>query len=237
MRHNKTSSQLITGILGGMGPEATLECFKSIINQTPAETDQDHLPVIIDNNPRIPDRTEAIIHDGVSPVPLLQKSARRLEKAGAGFIIIPCNTAHYFIDKVEKVVDIPILNMIMATIEKLQPDSIAGLLATSGTIETGVYEKYSRERGNVDIVTPEERDQKIVMEVIYGEKGIKAGYKTKNHKNKLLKVVAGLKKRGAQAIIAGCTEIRLVLSSSDLDNLNLLTPIDIISKKAIQRVI
>lgn len=233
MRQNKTSSQLITGILGGMGPEATLECFKSIINQTPAETDQEHLPVIIDNNPQIPDRTEAILQDGVSPVPLLQKSALRLEKAGAGFIIIPCNTAHYFIDEVEKVVDIPILNMIMATIEKLQPNSIAGLLATSGTIETGVYEKYSRERGNVDIVTPKERDQNIVMEVIYGEKGIKAGYKTKNHKNKLLKVVAGLKKRGAQAIIAGCTEIRLVLSSSDLDNLNLLTPIDIISKRAI----
>lgn len=237
MRQNEPSSQLITGILGGMGPEATLECFKSIINQTPAKTDQEHLPVIIDNNPQIPDRTEAILHDGVSPVPLLQRSARRLESAGADFIIIPCNTAHYFIDKIEKVVDIPILNMIMATIEELQPDSVAGLLATSGTIETGVYDEYSREREDVEIITPTERDQNIVMEVIYGEKGIKAGYKTTNNKNKLLKVAAGLKKRGAQAIIAGCTELRLVLSSSDLDNLKLLRPIDIISEKTVQRVI
>jgi len=237
MRQNEPSSQLITGILGGMGPEATLECFKSIINQTPAKTDQEHLPVIIDNNPQIPDRTEAILHDGVSPVPLLQRSARRLESAGADFIIIPCNTAHYFIDKIEKVVDTPILNMIMATIEELQPDSIAGLLATSGTIETGVYDEYSREREDVEIITPTERDQNIVMEVIYGEKGIKAGYKTTKNKNKLLKVAAGLKKRGAQAIIAGCTELRLVLSSSDLDNLKLLRPIDIISEKTVQRVI
>ncbi len=237
MRQNEPSSQLITGILGGMGPEATLECFKSIINQTPAKTDQEHLPVIIDNNPQIPDRTEAILHDGVSPVPLLQRSARRLESAGADFIIIPCNTAHYFIDKIEKVVDIPILNMIMATIEELQPDSVAGLLATSGTIETGVYDEYSREREDVEIITPTERDQNIVMEVIYGEKGIKAGYKTTNNKNKLLKVAAGLKKRGAQAIIAGCTELRLVLSSSDLETLKLLRPIDIISEKTVQRVI
>lgn len=233
MGRDRLYEKQMIGILGGMGPEATVECYKSIIDQTPAETDQQHLPIVIINNPQIPDRTEAILYDGASPVPTLRESAKRLEGAGADFIIMPCNTAHYFVDKIEQYIEIPILNMIKATIDALDPGSTVGLLATNGTIKTGIYEDYSQEK--VDLVTPQKQYQEIVMEVIYGKKGIKAGYKNQALKKKLLTVVEAMKEKGATATIAACTEIRLVLSDSDLDDMemDLLTPIDIVSKEAI----
>jgi len=233
MGRNSLSNKLKVGILGGMGPEATVECYKSIIDQTPADTDQEHLPIVIVNNPQIPDRTEAILYDGDSPVPALQDSARVLEGAGADFVIMPCNTAHHFVSEVEEAIEVPILNMIKATIDQLEPGSTVGLLATTGTIKTEIYERYSQDK--VEIVTPSEKDQEIVMDVIYGKKGIKAGYKNQNLTDELVKVAGGLNKRGAQATIAACTEIRLVLDDSDLDEhgLKLWKPIDIISKEAI----
>ncbi|MGB4554610.1 MAG: amino acid racemase, partial [bacterium] len=85
----------VIGILGGMGPEATADLFLKIIRATPAEKDQDHLRVIIDNNPQIPDRTAAIFSQGDDPLPLLVETAKNLARAGADFIVIPCNTAHY----------------------------------------------------------------------------------------------------------------------------------------------
>jgi aspartate racemase len=227
----KTGS--IIGILGGMGPEATLECFESVINQTPASTDQEHLHVIVENNPKIPDRTEAILNDGEDPVPMLKSSARRLEKAGADLIIIPCNTAHYFIDKITEVIDIPIINMIETTIAKLPSPSKAGLLATNGTIETGIYEKYVP--SGVEIKYPDKEYQQIVMKGIYGKEGIKSGCKGTELKRSFLRVVDHLREKGANTIIAGCTEIRLVLTSSDLEDMNLLTPIDLVAKKAVGR--
>ncbi len=216
-----------------MGPEATRECFDSVIKHTPAKKDQDHLQVIIDNNPQIPDRTEAILGEGKSPVPLLRRSARRLEKAGADFIIMPCNTAHYFVDEVRKSVDIPILDMVKATVNKLSPGSKTGLMATTGTIKTSIYQEYAQK--GVDIITPSERYQEIVMKVIYGKNGIKAGYKNERLKKKLKVVAKHLKEKGVKSIIAGCTEIRLVLNQADLSDLDLITPIDVIAKKAVSR--
>ena len=224
-------SYLRIGIMGGMGPEATLSCFESIIHRTPAEKDQEHLPVIIDNNPQIPDRTEAILSDGEDPVPYLGDSAKRLENAGADLIIIPCNTAHYFIEDIEDLIDIPVLNMIESTVNELPSGSLTGLLASTGTIGSGLYQEYAK--GDVGILTPEDDLQEKVMNVIYGEKGIKAGYKGKRLKKELLDVVDHLKERGAGSIIAGCTEIRLVLSDSDIEGMDLFRPIDVIVTRAI----
>jgi len=104
-------NQKIIGILGGMGPEATLDLFHKIIKLTYAEKDQDHLRIIIDNNPKIPDRTDAISGTGKDPLPKLIVTAQILEKAGADFIIIPCNTAHYFISEIQQSIKIPILTL------------------------------------------------------------------------------------------------------------------------------
>jgi len=133
----------IIGILGGMGPEATVDLFYKIIKLTPAEKDQEHLRIIIDNNPKIPDRTAAILGKGEDPLPALQETAQSLEKAGADFIIIPCNTAYYFLSSIQESVKIPILNMIEETAKetrkKIPPIKKVGLLASVGVYETKIY--------------------------------------------------------------------------------------------------
>lgn len=221
------------GILGGMGPEATRECFDSIISHTPADSDQEHVPVLVYNNPQIPDRTEAILRDGEDPLPYLESSAKKLEEAGADIIIVPCNTAHYFLSDIRNAVDIEVLNMIKETLDLLNSGDKAGLLATTGTIRTGIYENYSVKGGK--IITPSVEEQETIMDAIYGEKGIKVGHTDEKLKEKLIDVTESLKQRGANSIIAGCTEIRLVLSDSDLENMSLLTPLDVIAKKAVRK--
>lgn len=221
------------GILGGMGPEATRECFDSIISHTPADSDQEHIPILVYNNPQIPDRTEAILRDGEDPLPYLETSAKKLEEAGAELIIIPCNTAHYFLSDVRNAVDIEVLNMIKETLDLINSGDKAGLLATTGTIRTGIYENYSMQGG--EIITPSVEEQETIMDAIYGEKGIKAGHKDEKLKGKLLGVAESLRKRGADYIIAGCTEMRLVLSDSDLEEMDLLTPMDLIAEKAVRK--
>ncbi len=221
------------GILGGMGPMATVECFKSIVEITPADKDQNHPPIFINNKPQIPDRTESILHGGENPVPLMRSSAKKIEEAGADFLIITCNTAHYYIDEIQEAIEIPILNMIKATMERIDPGQKVGLMATSGTIETGIYQNYAGDE--IDIITPDEIHQELFMEVIYGDEGVKAGHRDDRLTEELMKVAENLIQKGAEKIIAGCTEIRLVLKDSDLENGSLLTPLDVISEKAVKK--
>ncbi|MFW6176062.1 MAG: aspartate/glutamate racemase family protein [Thermoplasmatota archaeon] len=222
----------IIGILGGMGPMATVECFKTIIEKTPAEKDQNHIPIFINNIPQVPDRTDSIIGDGENPVPILRSSAKKLEGAGADFLIIPCNTAHYYIEEIQSAVKIPILNMIKSTIESLPKDSNVGLLATSGTISTGIYQKYAK--GKVNIITPDKDFQDLFMKIIYGKKGVKAGYDGEILTKKMLEIVKHLREKGADNFIAGCTEVRIILDDLDIDKGSLFKPIDVIAEKSVQ---
>ena len=129
----------IIGILGGMGPEATRDLFDKIIRETPANRDQEHLRILIDNNPKIPDRTAAIIGDGENPVPAMAAGAKLLARAGADFIIIPCISAHFFLDALQNELDIPILSAFDAVSEHIvsqHPDvDTVGLIATTGTVQ------------------------------------------------------------------------------------------------------
>lgn len=102
------------GIIGGMGPEATLALYGEILQATPAQRDQDHLHVIIDSNPRIPDRTAAILEDGEDPVPAVVTACRRLERAGADFAMIPCISMHVFLDRIRGRTDLPIISALDA---------------------------------------------------------------------------------------------------------------------------
>ena len=133
------------GILGGMGPEATLDCFAKIIRNTPAKKDQDHLRVIIDSNPKIPDRPAAIIGKGESPVPAMVEGCRCLQLAGADFIIIPCVTAHFFLEEIRQQAELPILSIfdvVTETIVSQYPQITAvGLLAISASLSSGLFQK------------------------------------------------------------------------------------------------
>jgi len=210
----------VIGILGGMGPEATVSLFRRIVEVTGATRDQDHIRIIIDSNPKIPDRTPAILGRGESPVPTMVSTARNLERTGADFIIIPCVSAHHFIDSLQEAISIPILSIIDAVIAELGRNSPTlhrvGLLATTGTIIGGHFQRGLEDAGYVVEVPNPDDQEKLVMEAIYGERGIKAGFLSAENRSKLMEASRRLMEMGAQGIIGGCTEVPLVLSQEDL---------------------
>ena len=228
-------SQKIIGILGGLGPEATVDLFYKIVKLTPAEKDQDHFRIIIDNNPKIPDRTDAIINNGKDPLSELVATAQNLEKAGADFIIIPCNTAHYFISKIKENVSIPILNMIEETaiyVKTIFPSfKKVCLLATKGTYKTKLYETFFNPR-NIEILIPELSEQEKIMKVIYQ---VKSGVLSEKIKREMIEISEKQIAKGSQAIIAGCTEIPLALKDEDVD-VPVIDPTYILAKRAIEEV-
>jgi aspartate racemase len=211
-------AEKVIGILGGMGPEATLSLFEKIIANTPATRDQDHLRVIIDSNAKIPDRTPAILGQGDSPVPAMVESGRALERAGADFIVIPCVSAHFFLDELQAQLTLPILSLfdtVAEELERQQPAPAAvGLLATTGTVHGRKFQERLQKSG-MDTLVPGLDDQKRVMSVIYRLKATSSGSGREEMRSELRSVVAALVDRGGKAIVAGCTEIPLVLRSQD----------------------
>ena len=205
----------IIGIIGGMGPLATADLFKKIILNTQADKDQDHLRILIDNNTDIPDRTAAILYGGEDPRPQLVHSAKTLSAMGAQILVMPCNTAHYFYNDIQKNVDVPVLSMIELTQKALTKRGIrtVGLLATEGTIRSGIYQKVLADAG-VEVVTPSDEEQVAITNLIY--RGVKAGdygYDTTDAQA----VMERLLERGAEILILGCTELPLAMEMYDLD--------------------
>jgi len=224
----------IIGILGGMGPEATADLFLKIIKATPAKRDQDHLRIIIDNNPKIPPRTESILGEGSSSLPKMVKTAKNLENAGVDFIIISCNTAHYYYEELRKSVKIPILNMIDQTVQRINKDypkiKKIGLIATIGTIKTKIYDRGLAKTG-IEIITPHENVEKKVIKAIF--KYIKVG-KLKEGRKLMIEVADHLVKMGAQSILCGCTEVSLVLKDGDL-SVPVIDPLQILAEIAVEK--
>lgn len=204
------------GILGGMGPEATADLYYRIVKTTPVERDQDHPRTIIYSNSKVPDRTPAITGEGESPLPEMIMAARSLEGAGAEFLIIPCNTAHYFIEELRSELGIPVLHMIEMTakhVSREYPDAkTVGLIATDGTLSSGLYESFFGAAG-MEVLVPTADLQSTAMDAIY--KHIKKGDLETGRKISL-DVARELVERGADLVVCGCTEISLVLKEGDI---------------------
>jgi len=225
------------GILGGMGPEATIYLFNLIVKLTKASRDQDHIASIVFNNPKIPDRTEAILRDGPSPLPYLIEGAKILERAGADFILMPCVTAHYYHGEIVRHISIPFLDLLEEVLgytkHVLGGLKKIGLLATDGTLGSGLFQERFARNG-MEIVMPGDKGQALLMKTLYGEKGIKAGYK-KQPKKMILEVLGELlTDQQPQGVIAGCTEIPLVLNQSDMAVL-FIDPLRILAEVSIHR--
>ena len=220
------------GILGGMGPEATMDLFSKIVRSTPASKDQDHLRIIIDNNPLIPDRQKAILEDGSSPVPLMIKTARNLEAAGADFIVIPCNTAHYWIERISNAVKISVVDMIDEAAEELSRSypsvRTVGLLAATGTVRSKLYQQRLLEKG-IRTVCPSDEDQNRLMEAIYG---VKAGDMSKSSAA-VVRISRKLVAAGAEALIAGCTEIPLIIKPGDV-SVPIIDVTEVLAKRTVE---
>ena len=212
----------VIGILGGMGPEATLDCFGKIIKNTPAKTDPEHLRVVIDSNTGIPDRIAAILGDGESPVPALIEGCRGLEKAGADFIIIPCVTVHFFLPQIQAESHLPVLSIIDAVAGAIQADfpetKTVGLLGTIATVESGLFQnRLAQEK--IHTLAPDSAQQLKIVAAIKDIKDTRPSRTQPEITTDLIEASRSLIDRepdGADAIIAGCTEIPLALGQEHL---------------------
>lgn len=227
---------LTIGILGGMGPEATNRLCALVTAATPARTDQEHVPVITYNNPRIPDRVAGVYGGGESPVPELRRTARVLEDAGADLLVMPCNLAHFFISEIQTAVRVPVLDLIEETVRFVvgqHPRArVAGLLASTPTIGSGLYGDAFGRHGVTVIAPRDEEQQALVMRAVYGPEGIKGG--GKERPRALLRDAArSLAAAGAEVVIAGCTEIPLVLTREDV-SVPLVDPLEVVARVAVR---
>ncbi len=211
---DKNAKEKVIGVIGGMGPAATSDLLSKIIKFTKVKKDQDHIHVIVDNNPKIPDRSQAIFNNGESPLPALIESGKMLERAQVDFIVIPCNTAHFFYDALKDHLKIPIVHMIREVAKKIHKEFSGirkvGLLSTRGTIKAGLYQKELK-AFDIEVIKPDEKAQDMVTEAIFGEDGIKCGCLEGKSKRLIYNAIDNLINNGAELIIGGCTEIPLVV--------------------------
>ncbi|TRO10405.1 aspartate/glutamate racemase family protein [Ectopseudomonas mendocina] len=201
------------GVVGGVGPAATVDFMRKVVQLTDAARDQDHIKMLVEQNPQIPDRTAHLLADGDDPTIPLLATCKRLEAGGADVIVIPCNTAHAFVERIEPHLTVPILNMLSEVRKHIQNDhpgvTRVGLLATSGTVASGVYHEAFADSG-IALLVPDEPLQKQVMAAIYGDTGVKAGYTSGRCSEYLAAAIAHMLDKGAQAVILGCTELPLI---------------------------
>jgi aspartate racemase len=220
------------GVIGGMGPAATLDFFDRIVRRTRALRDQDHIRLIIDSNTQVPDRNAASQGAGPSPAPALVASACGLQQSGADFIVMACNAAHGWENEIRSAIGVPFLSMVQVTLEvtaSLEPrPKRVGILAADGALNAQIYQRALTRAGFTPLVL-EAPDQHAFMEAVYriksGDVGaaVRASFKLLGER---------LVVQGAQAIIAGCTEVPLALSQCDL-----LVPLVSSTDALVERVI
>jgi len=229
------------GVVGGVGPAATVDFIHKVVRATPAKRDQDHIKLLVEQNPQIPDRTENLIGDGPDPTVSLYATCKKLETGGADLIAIPCNTAHAFVERIQPYLGIPIVNMLTVTVRYLRESfpslRSVGLLATSGTIASGVYEQALASQGLRQVV-PGPALQARVMEAIYGKEGVKAGFTTGQCQKDIAAAIDGLIAEGVEVVILGCTELPLLLRETYVVGANgarvrTVDPTDVLAKQCV----
>lgn len=199
------------GVIGGMGPEATVDFLRRLVAATPARDDNDHLHVLVDNNPKIPSRIAALIDGkGEDPAPVLCAMAKGLEKQGADFLVIPCNTAHHYLPVIAKAVKIPLLDMVALSIAGLsalpQKPKRVGMLASPAVRMVGLYEKRLNEAG-YDALFPSERGEAGILDII---RTVKTGRVEESHLRNYAAIANSLSENGAEAFLIACTELSVL---------------------------
>lgn len=202
-------SHTIVGVLGGMGPDATVTFMQRVIAITPAEDDADHVHLLVDNNPKVPSRIKALIDgDGENPGPVIAAMARGLERAGATFIVIPCNTAHYYWKDAQDAVKIPVWHIVERTLDAITHSMLGarvGMLCSPALRKIGLYEGFIESRG-LSLVYPD--DEASMLEVI---RAVKRGHG--RHPDTLLafrKAANELQEKGADVLVLACTELSVI---------------------------
>ncbi len=202
------TNEMTLGVIGGLGPIATAHFLELVINMTQADTDQQHLEMIIYNTPTIPDRTAHILDNTApSPLPRMLAVGKALAQQGVGRIAIPCVTAHYFFSQLESGIPVPLINGVQETVRHLRENGIrkVGIMATDGTVHSGIFHRELEKQG-LEPIVPHPEAQKHVMHIIFNN--VKAGVPAEM--DRFLAAAQDLKDQGAEAVILGCTELSLV---------------------------
>lgn len=218
------------GVIGGMGPAATVHFMGRVLALTPAVSDQDHLHLIVDNNSGVLDRNAAVAGSGPSPAPVLVAMARGLQRAGAEMLVMPCNTAHAFAGAIVAASDLPFIDLIEAASDEAVSHKAArvGVLAADGCLQAGLYQ-HAFARRHVAPVLLEPRAQARFMALLYA---VKAGDLGPDVRWGMRALAEELVDAGAEALVAGCTEVPLVLGPEDV-SVPLTDSLDVLARATI----
>ena len=224
------------GILGGVGPLATVYFADLIVKMTPAACDQDHIRTIVSNDPKIPDRTDYILdRQKPNPLPIMVRDAQMLASLGCDYIAIPCNTAHFFFEEIQKSVPVQVLNIIEETLlyaRRRLPDlKKVGILATSGTLASGVYPHFAAPLG-IECVLPDKADIDTLMHIIYNE--VKAGKPADCAA--LYRIIDAMKQKGCDAVILGCTELSVIYYEQQITRPDIVDSMSALAAGCVQRI-
>lgn len=224
------SAAKVLGILGGLGPMATAYFYELVIAHTKVRRDQDHIDMVISSKATTPDRTDFILgRSKDDPFTVMEDEARRLVTFGAQVIAIPCNTAHYFFERLDEVIPIPVLNMVGNTVDRVRAlgGTKAGILATDGTVATETYQLACKARG-LDCAIPGTEAQKLITSVIYDD--IKQGGEP--DMETFGRVADELFAVGCDRLILGCTELSLIKRAGKLDE-RYVDSVEVLAHRAI----
>ena len=222
------------GVLGGLGPAATVHFMHRVVELTDAHRDQDHVDLLVWQHGSIPDRTAYLLGHGDSPEPVLVADAVALERSGARFIAIPCNTAVVWVDQMRAAVSIEVLDTVAETVDAARRAVPGlrrlGLLATDGTLLAGTYAAAAAAAG-LELLTPSPEVQREVMSIIYD--GVKAGEPVP--RKRFDAVVDHLRGQGAEAVALGCTELSVLYEDLGLDDPTVIDSIDALARRVVLR--
>ncbi|MBQ8209940.1 MAG: aspartate/glutamate racemase family protein [Clostridia bacterium] len=221
------------GILGGLGPLATVYFMDLIVKLTGAEKDQDHISMVVFNHAAIPDRTDFILDSTKpNPLPMMIEDAKKLQMSGADYVVMPCNTAHFFYEQIQRNISIPMLNIIEETVRyavENTPDiKKLGILATKGTITAGAYQ-HMCEKFGIDWAVPTLADEQSLMNIIYNQ--VKAGKDI--NINEFVRIINNMKADGCDAVALGCTELSVINKDFALNRDDVIDSLEVLAKKSI----
>ena len=222
------------GILGGMGPAASAEFITRLIQQTPATVDQEHIPFVLWNNPQIPDRSTSMRNGDNKPLPYLIEGIKILKHSGCDFIVIPCNTAHFWFHELNKL-NVKIIHIVDSVADALRDINITGtigVMGTQATVEFGLYQ-YMLNKLSWDCITPSKEEMDTLVQPAIDL--IKGG-NIEEAKPMLMLVVKSLIDRGAKAVVLGCTEIPLAIKAVEYNGTPIINSIDSLVKVAIKGI-
>lgn len=231
MAKDSGAKRPVLGVLGGLGPMSSVYFYEMLTTHTPAVRDQDHLDIILSSRASTPDRTAYILGESEEdPFAAMERDAEMLVQYGATLLAIPCNTAHYFYDRLARSLPVPILNMVRLTVRRAKAEGCRslGVLATSGTVDSHTYQRLCRAEG-LECVLPSPENQKALMEIIYGQ--IKSGRRA--DMALFMRVADELRAAGCERAVLGCTELSLIKRDEGLDDPFFLDSTEVLAREAL----